>query len=212
MDYLLSAIAGYLLGSFPTAYIVLKKTKGIDVTKSGTGNVGAMNSYEITNSKIVGILVFLIDALKGLLSVYLILLFLPVEFAFPGISLIFAVFSHCFNPWLKFKGGRGLATAAGGSILIFPSLLFIWCLIWAIIYLVKRDIIFANIWAIIMTAVIVFSTSNIIFKYVYPAPDSISTMILFTTTLLILILIKHLDPLYDIINNNTLINKRKRDE
>ncbi len=114
MEYLISSVAGYLFGSLPTAYLVLKRSKNIDITESGTGNVGAMNSYEITNSKMIGILVFLIDALKGILSVILMKIIFPGEFVFPALALVFAVFSHCFNPWLKFKGGRGLATAAGG--------------------------------------------------------------------------------------------------
>ena len=54
------------LGSIPTAYLVLRKVHGIDITNTGTGNMGAMNSFEITNSKVIGILVLLIDALKGL--------------------------------------------------------------------------------------------------------------------------------------------------
>ena len=69
MNYLLSCIIGFLVGSLPTAFIILKKTKGIDITSAGTGNVGAMNSFEVTNSKIIGLIVFIIDALKGSQSI-----------------------------------------------------------------------------------------------------------------------------------------------
>ena len=73
MDYLFSCIIGYLLGSFPTAFLILKKIKGIDITTKGSGNVGAMNSYEVTNSKKFGIFVLIVDLLKGLLSVIVVL-------------------------------------------------------------------------------------------------------------------------------------------
>lgn len=212
MDYLISAVIGYLLGTFPTAYIVLKKSNGLDITKNGTGNVGAMNSFEVTNSKFIGILVLLIDALKGLLSVYLVLIFLPVDFVYPSLALLFAVFSHCYNPWLKFKGGRGLSTAAGGSLLLFPFMLIVWAIVWSIIYLFKRDIILANVWANIMSLILIFSSINIAFKYSYPTPDSHSTLILFTSGLLFLIFIKHIDPLKDLLKNKKILYKGKANE
>ena len=74
MYYLLSAIIGYLLGSIPTGYLMLKRL-GINIITSGSGNVGAMNTFDITNSKVTGLLVFFIDAIKGLLSAYIPLLF-----------------------------------------------------------------------------------------------------------------------------------------
>ncbi|MDP2365396.1 MAG: glycerol-3-phosphate acyltransferase, partial [Ignavibacteria bacterium] len=95
MDYLFSSIIGYLLGSIPTAYLILKKTKGIDITTHGSGNVGAMNSYEVTNSKKFGILVFLIDLLKGVLSVLIVLMIIKSSFTLAALSLLFSIFSHC---------------------------------------------------------------------------------------------------------------------
>ncbi|HKI77275.1 MAG TPA: glycerol-3-phosphate acyltransferase [Ignavibacteriaceae bacterium] len=200
MNYILSIIIGYLLGSIPTAYLVLKKTHSINITESGTGNVGAMNSFEVTNSKIIGILVFVIDALKGLLSAYLVILILPVDFTFPALSLLFAVFSHCFNPWLKFKGGRGLATAAGGAALISPLILFSWGILWVIIYFFKKDILIANVGAIILTLLLTLVTFEIFFKYTYPTPGNMGLLIMFSASLLLIIFIKHIDPLKKIIN------------
>ncbi len=207
MNYLLSCIIGFLLGSFPTAYIILKRTKGIDITTAGTGNVGAMNSYEITNSKITGLIVFIIDALKGLLSVYLTLLIFPIDFALPAIALLFAVLAHCFNPWLGFKGGRGLATAAGGAILLFPFMLIIWAVLWIIIYLARKDILLANVWANFMTLVIIFLSSNVAFEYSYPKPDSISSLMLFSSALLVLVFIKHIEPMKELFKNKSILIK-----
>ena len=66
MQYLISIIIGYLLGSIPTAYLLLKITKGIDIRKSGSGNVGAFNSITTSKSKFIGLVVLLIDFSKGL--------------------------------------------------------------------------------------------------------------------------------------------------
>lgn len=207
MNYLISCIIGYLLGSIPTAFIVLKKFKGTDITIAGTGNVGAMNSYEVTNSKIIGLLVFIIDALKGLLSVYLTLLFFPIDFVFPALALLFAVLSHCFNPWLDFKGGRGLATAAGGGMLLFPFMVIIWVILWIIIYLARKNILFANIWANFMTLVLIFLSSNVAFEYSYPEADSLSSLMLFSSGLLVVIFIKHIEPMKELFRNKSFLTK-----
>ena len=53
MDYIFSALIGYLLGSVPTAYLLVKKTNGTDITKAGSGNVGALNSMEVSKSKFI---------------------------------------------------------------------------------------------------------------------------------------------------------------
>jgi len=204
MEYLLSSTIGYLLGSIPTGYLVLR-AKGINITQKGSGNVGAMNSFEVTKSRMIGIFVLLIDALKGLLSVYLILLFFPINFVYPAIALLFAVYSHCFNPWINFKGGRGLATAAGGAILLFPFMLIIWLVVWVIIYLIKKDILFANIWTTLITLIIIFFANEEAYKYSFPKPDSISMLMLFSAALLSLIFIKHIEPLKDLISNKKFI-------
>ncbi|MGA8265758.1 MAG: glycerol-3-phosphate acyltransferase [Ignavibacteriaceae bacterium] len=200
MNYLLCATIGYLLGSIPTAYIVLKKTHQIDIRETGSGNVGAMNSFEISKSKVIGILVFLIDALKGLLSVYLCVLIFPGDFVYPALALLFAVLSHCFNPWLEFKGGRGLATATGGTILLSPIIPATWCVLWVLVYLFKKDILLANISATIFTLLSTISSIEIIYKYSYPTPDSYGTILMFCVGLLTIIFIKHIDPLKEIID------------
>ncbi len=203
MEYLLSSIIGYLLGSIPTAYIVLKRLRGIDITNAGTGNVGAMNSYEVTNSKYIGIIVFIIDFFKGILSVLIIKLFFSDEFIYPALSLLFAIFSHCFNPWINFKGGRGLATAAGGTIFLFPFLLLVWIILWILVYLIKKDILIANILATVLSLIVIFVTEKISSKYVYPSPSSQGELILLVTAGLLIIFIKHIEPLKEIISNKT---------
>jgi glycerol-3-phosphate acyltransferase PlsY len=209
MEYFYSSVIGYLLGSFPTAYLMLKKSRNVDITAQGSGNVGAMNTFDITNSKILGIIVFLIDALKGLLSVYLCLLIFPLDFIYPALALLFSVFSHCYNPWLKLKGGRGLATTAGGTALLFPVILISWCIIWIIIYIMKKNIILANVWASGAAILIIFSTADIVIKYSFPEADSIPALLLFSAGLMFIIMARHIEPFIEVINNKKILVKDK---
>lgn len=201
MQFLISGVLGYLFGSIPTAYLLLKRKKGIDITNAGSGNVGAMNSFEITGSKKIGFTVFIIDFLKGLLPVLLSFLLFERVFIFGAITLVFAVLSHCFNPWISFKGGRGLATAAGGCIIIFPYLLVTWIISWLILYSIKRDILYANVFTNILTLFILFITYKFAYNYAYPEPDSVGELLLFASSGLIIIFIKHIEPLKEIFSN-----------
>jgi len=113
---------GYIIGSFPTAYIVVEKFAGKDVRKEETGNVGAMNTARITGKFYLFFLVFLIDSFKGYLGVYL-----PSLFSFlVGYNLVFAVtlcafgvvLGHCYSIYFKLKdgkfaGGKAIASLFG---------------------------------------------------------------------------------------------------
>ena len=208
MNYLISSLIGYLLGSIPTGFLLLKKSRGIDIRNEGSGNVGAYNSYDVTKSKMIGLSVLLIDLLKGILSVLIIKFIYPGLFVFPALSLFFAVFSHCYNPWLNFKGGRGLATAAGGSMFLVPVLVAAWGILWVIFYISRKDILFANIAATIMSVLVVFNTGKIAVKYSFPQPNDESSLVLLSTSVLILIFIKHIDPLKELVQKQL---KKKND-
>ena len=171
MEYLIIALFSYLIGSFPTAFVLLKKVKQIDITQNGSGNVGALNSYEVSNSKLIGVTVLLIDTLKGLGIVYLSKILFGNDFLTGSISLLFGVTGHCFSPWIKFKGGRGLATAAGGSLILAPAILILWLLFWLIAYLFRKNIHFGNITATILTGLLSLSSSDILNKYSIPPAD-----------------------------------------
>ncbi len=199
MNYLISSVVGYFLGSIPTAYIILKKMKDVDITISGSGNVGAFNSFKISRSKIIGLTVLFIDFFKGVFSVLIPVWIFPADFTLPALALLFAVMSHCFNPWLEFKGGRGLATAAGGAAVVFPYLLFVWCILWVTFYLMKKDIIISNISATFFSLILVYTTADIAVKYAYPSTPGLPVLILVTTSVLMIIFIKHIEPLKEFI-------------
>ncbi len=190
------------MGSIPTAYLILKKMRRIDITQAGSGNVGAMNAYEVSSSKTLGILIFLLDALKGLLSVYIVVLLFPFNFIYPASALLFAVAAHCFSPWLLFKGGRGLSTALGGLLLLSPLIPLIWGIAWLVLYIIKKEIIISNVFATVTALIIVFLDAGVIYRFSFPSPDSLSALMLFTISLLMLIMTKHFEPLKSLIMQN----------
>jgi glycerol-3-phosphate acyltransferase PlsY len=126
--------AAYLIGSIPTG-LLLGKAYGIDIRKEGSGNIGATNLYRTVGRK-VGIITLIGDCLKGLLPVLLVKLSsLPPDFAaWVGLA---AFCGHVFSVFLKFKGGKGVATALGVflalsplaitiALALFACLMFIW--------------------------------------------------------------------------------------
>ncbi|HZV12262.1 MAG TPA: glycerol-3-phosphate acyltransferase [Candidatus Kapabacteria bacterium] len=142
--YLFAAIISYLIGSVPTAFLILKHKHGIDVRSAGSGNVGARNSYEVTGNIRIGIFVGIVDGLKGLV------VFIITRFLFDGTFMVVAVatiavlIGHNYSVWIGFRGGRGLATAAGALLFSFPMVLAAWVIIWIIVSKIKDDVIVGN--------------------------------------------------------------------
>jgi len=209
MEYLLVIITSYILGSFPTAYLVAKRTRNIDIREHGSGNVGAMNSYEVTESKLIGLTVFIIDGLKGAFAVFLASLLSPNNFSLLAVALIFAVIGHCFNIWLKFKGGRGLATAFGGAMVFAIPIALLWGLLWLIAYLYKKDIHFGNITATILTAILAFSSADLLNSYCRVSADYSLLFSISVSSLMTIIFIKHIDPLKEWFKKNSKRNNNE---
>jgi glycerol-3-phosphate acyltransferase PlsY len=184
-----------LIGSIPTGFIILKKIRNIDITKAGSGNVGALNSFEITNSKIIGAAVLVLDLLKGIICVLIVRYFIGNLFNYQMTGLIAAVFAHCYSPWIKFKGGRGLATAAGGNLILCLPVLILWILFWLIIYLIKKNIHIANFIATIGSIVTGFVFTELMNKYSTPPAVPQSGFPVLVGLLMFIILTKHISPL-----------------
>ncbi len=202
MNYLIIIVISYLFGSIPTAYLLVKYKYNKDIRKEGSGNVGTLNSFEVTNSKLIGAITLLVDLLKGLLPVLIARWFEPGNFSLSMTAVIFAVLGHCFNPWLKFKGGRGLATAAGSVILFSPALLIIWALLWLIAYVFKKNVHFANISAIVLTLALAIDSAKFFNKFTFPASDTLLNFQIGTSILLIILLIRHWEPLKSLFKTN----------
>lgn len=112
-------LLGYLAGSIPFGVLVTRWTRGVDVREQGSGNIGATNVARVAGKKL-GVLVLVLDALKGTLPVLLALRFLP-DNSLAHVAVGFAAFlGHCYPVWLKFHGGKGVATALGVLLVLVP--------------------------------------------------------------------------------------------
>ncbi|MCX7984438.1 MAG: glycerol-3-phosphate acyltransferase [Bacteroidetes bacterium] len=155
MDYVLYFVGGYLIGSIPSAYIIAKIKAGIDIRKMGSGNVGAYNVYDSTKSRSAAILVGILDAMKGFIVTYGVWKFCTLDIWAQVLAFLGTIIGHNYPLWLKFKGGRGLATAAGGYIAIgFPHIV-VWCLLWVVAYRFSRKILRANLYAILLSPLVI---------------------------------------------------------
>lgn len=113
MNILLGIILSYLLGSIPTAYIFGKAYKQIDIREHGSGNIGATNVFRVLG-KVPGIIVLIIDIFKGFAAVSILSGWLGLESNMSLILMAVAVVSgHNWTIFLKFKGGKGIATSLG---------------------------------------------------------------------------------------------------
>ncbi len=151
MDFAAVFLGGYIIGSIPTAFLLVRRRKGIDIREAGSGNVGAFNAFEVTRSRTSGLIVGVIDALKGFVVSAGLLWVFRVSFDLQAIGFLGTVIGHNYPVWLRFKGGRGLATAAGGLFAIGFAYTLTWCLIWLVVYKVRKDIHIGNLVAILAT-------------------------------------------------------------
>ena len=150
LGYVIIIVAAYLLGSIPTGFLVAR-AKGIDIRTVGSGNIGATNAMRVLG-KPAGIFVLLIDTLKGYIACgLLVVLFLPAGYGVSGrilnvddlerakiIAGIFAVLGHNYTCWLKFKGGKGIATSAGVYLALAPWALLIAAVVFLLALLATR--------------------------------------------------------------------------
>ncbi len=109
----------YLLGSVPTGYMIAKHVMGIDIRQHGSGNPGAANVYR-TVGKWAGISTFLIDGLKGFIPVCLARHFCPDNYWVAIACGVIAILGHMWTIYLKFRGGKGVATSAGVFAALLP--------------------------------------------------------------------------------------------
>ncbi|MFO7952403.1 MAG: glycerol-3-phosphate acyltransferase [Bacillota bacterium] len=138
MLVIITILLAYFIGAFPTAFLVGKTLKSIDIRLEGSGNVGGMNLYR-SAGLLPGIITVLLDIAKGSLAVYLSFVITgePVYYMLAGLA---AVVGHNYNLFLNFKGGKGLATSLGVFIVLsLQSIPYIF-LIAVLLTLLLRDI------------------------------------------------------------------------
>jgi glycerol-3-phosphate acyltransferase PlsY len=126
--FFIIAAVSYLLGSIPFGYLLVRIFRGEDVRQSGSGNIGATNVSR--KSPLLGVLTLLLDALKGTAAVALSYELADRAVAIPtyeqlATAALFAIVGHMFPVWLKFRGGKGVATGLGAFVVIAPKAVLI---------------------------------------------------------------------------------------
>lgn len=145
----------------------MARARGVDIRSVGSGNIGATNVFRILG-KGPGIAVLLLDALKGYLPArFLPLLFIPSieghEVQYQYLALIagfFAIIGHNYTCWLRFKGGKGIATSAGVLIAWVPLALLITLGSWIVVFAVSRYVSLASILAAVVLPFAVWGTDG----------------------------------------------------
>jgi len=134
MDYLVAIIFSYLLGSIPFGLILTKLFLKKDIRKIGSGNIGATNVLRSGN-KLIGYLTLFFDILKAVIPVVYIKLNYPDLIYISSLSVFLG---HVFPIWLKFKGGKGVATYVGILFSINLIFGFIFCISWLLVFILSK--------------------------------------------------------------------------
>lgn len=143
-------LVGYLFGSFPAGYFA-GRLAGVDVRKVGSGNIGATNVLRVLGKK-WGYPVFAIDMLKGFAAVRLAFVLVnrwpdakPYAEYIAILAALMSVAGHIFPIWLRFKGGKGVATSAGALIGLMPLAVPLVFFVWIIVFEITRYVSLASI-------------------------------------------------------------------
>lgn len=167
----LALIASYLVGSIPFSYLVPRVMRGADIRRQGSGNVGATNVLR-NFGKLAGAAALLLDMAKGWIAVRLVAQLLtgggwrgsetlPASFWIAAAAVL-AVLGHMFPIWLRFRGGKGVATAAGVFLALSPLALLLGLIVFAIVMLSTRFVSLASI--------VVAAAMPVIFRFAVGAP------------------------------------------
>lgn len=185
MNIFLVILFAYLIGSIPFG-IIISKIMGLgNLRNIGSGNIGATNVLR-TGNKLAAILTLIFDLLKGAIAV--IITYYIFNDTTAQIAALSSFLGHCFPIWLKFKGGKGVATFIGISLALYWPAGILICLTWVLIAFLSRT---SSLSALIS------SLSSILWVWVLGAPSAVFIM----TVLTILIWYRHIENIKRIINN-----------
>jgi glycerol-3-phosphate acyltransferase PlsY len=164
---ILCAVIGYLLGSIPFGYLLVRFVRGTDVRATGSGNIGATNVARVSPK--LGIITLILDALKGTAAVAVSIAFAtpeliawvdsnsppypehvwspmpPIVAMRATIAALFVILGHVFPVWLTFRGGKGVATAFGAFLLLAPGAMFAGLVVFLLVVLVSRYVSLASV-------------------------------------------------------------------
>lgn len=193
-SFVCAGLLGYLLGSVPTAFLLVHWKSRLDIRSAGSGNVGTLNSYQVTGSYLVGGAVLVLDAAKGAAAVALAGLLPEHDFARQACAGLLSILGHNFPLWLRFRGGRGLATSAGVVAMFSWQLVPVWGLMWGASYTALREVNPANAVATFVLPFLVAAAPSAIFARLTGGGIGQGEFTLFIAGVMVIVLVKHLEP------------------
>ena len=192
----LGVLLGYVIGSFPTAYLLVRWKSRMDIRNAGSGNVGTVNSFLVTRSWVVGGAVLTVDLVKGMCATAL-GTSLGGGTAIAGAAAgVATVLGHNYPVWLRFHGGRGLAPAAGAVLIMQWLIVPLWCLAWLCSFAALRSVNPANALASMILLVLAAGVPPEYSSRLLGGAD-ITVLRGFTIILMGLILLRHVEPVRD---------------
>lgn len=169
----LIVFAAFLAGSIPFGVIIAKR-QGVDIREKGSGNIGATNVARVLGLG-SGLLVLVLDALKGVVATLLALTLSGMDWLI-AVAGFAAILGHCFSPFLKGKGGKGVATALGVFAVLYPALALVGVAVFLLVAGKTRIPALGSLSGI---------ASGTLYAFVTGAPFSVTTTALATTLLLL---------------------------
>jgi len=173
--YFVSLVFGFICGSIPFGFLIAR-IKGVDIRNVGSKNIGFTNVYRMFGWRFA-VPVLLLDIAKGFLPTF----FSPQLVLIPSIVAVGAILGHIYTPWLKFKGGKGVATTLGAVVALKPCVLLIGLGIFIIIFFAFSYVSLASLAFAISLPITV--------TLMYPTQK---LLILIATVVSILIIIRHI--------------------
>jgi glycerol-3-phosphate acyltransferase PlsY len=177
--FVLTAAYSYLLGSIPFGYILVRAFRGQDVRQTGSGNIGATNVSR--TSKGLGALTLVLDALKGLAAVLITRMIFPANKTLLGTAALFAIVGHMFPVWLRFRGGKGVATGLGSFVILTPETILVMLFVFVVIFLAFRYVSLASILTVALFPLLAWILE----------PDHASRVLPFIAAACVLIIARH---------------------
>lgn len=204
LAFITAVASAYLIGSIPTGFLMTKIFSGVDIRSAGSKNVGATNVYRVAG-RLPGLLTLIIDILKGVLVVTVIAnvcyVFLQdMDFVFFKTLLgLMVICGHIWSIFLKFKGGKGVATTIGVTGILAPIPLALSLLVWLLIFVRTKYVSLGSIF---------FGVSLPVFSVIFNEPLYV---VIFCVTICVLNTYKHKDNIERLVKgqeNKTILGKK----
>jgi glycerol-3-phosphate acyltransferase PlsY len=204
---LAAALGSYLAGGIPFSYIAGRATRGIDLREHGSGNLGASNTYRILGGR-VALIVLLLDIAKGLVPVLI-----AARFDAPGAAPVHAlaatagaILGHLFSPYLRFSGGKGIATSAGAFAGLAPLAFACALAVFLIAFAARRIVSLGSLLAAITLPLAVFVLAK---SGVAPAHASVLGV---TVLVMLVVIVKHRGNIRRLMDGTEPALARRREE